>query len=209
MWVLFDLNGTLVDPSVLAEPAHAAHEAIDEANMMAMIATLGGREAVFADLLEGALRRRLALAGADPASAALDRLETMPAYPDAPAALERLRSGGCRLAVLTQSSSEAAERVLAHAGLRSALDLVLSAPETGAYKPTAATYRRAVERAGAQDAWFVAGHWWDVAGAANAGLRTAWVSRTDRLYPAGVSEPDVRAEDLLGAAEGILAHSGA
>jgi 2-haloacid dehalogenase len=209
MWVLFDLNGTLVDPSVLAEPAQVVHEALDEANMMAMVMTLGGREAAFADLLEGALRRRLALAGADPETAALERLAEMPAYPDASPALERLRAGGCRLAVLTQSSLEAAERVLANAGLRAAFDVVLCAPETGAYKPTASTYRRAVEMVGAEAAWFVAGHWWDVAGAGNAGLRTAWVSRTDRLYPAGVPEPDVRAADLLGAAEGILARSGA
>src|SRR3954469_12549162 len=177
MWVLFDLNGTLVDPSVLAEPAHAAHEALDEANMMAMVATLGGLQPAFADLLEGALRRRLALAGAHPAPAALDRLAEMPAYPDAPAALERLRAGGCRLAVLTQSSSEAAERVLRNSGLRAAFDLVLSAPETGAYKPTAATYRRAVERAGAQEAWFVAGHWWDGAGGGHPRPRTAWGRR--------------------------------
>jgi 2-haloacid dehalogenase len=208
MWVLFDLNGTLVDPSVLASPAQAAYEALDEANMMAMVATLGGLRPPFADLLEGALRRRLALAGADPATAALDRLAEMPAYPDALSALQRLRAGGCRLTVLTQSSSEAAERVLANAGLRAALDLVLSAPELGGYKPAAATYRHALERTGAGDAWFVAGHWWDVAGAANAGLRTAWVSRTDRFYPTGLPEPDVRAADLLGAADGILAPPG-
>jgi 2-haloacid dehalogenase len=210
MWVLFDLNGTLVDPSVLADPPHAVHEALDEANVMAMIAELGGgARPVFAELLDGALRRRLALAGADPSRAgpALERLATMPAYPDAPAALERLRAGGLRLAVLTQSASAAAERVLAASGLREAFELVLSAPESGAYKPTASAYRGALERCGTSDAWFVAGHWWDIAGAANAGLRTAWVSRTDRLYPAGVAQPDVRGEDLIAAANGILGHT--
>jgi 2-haloacid dehalogenase len=208
MWVLFDLNGTLVDPAVLADPPHAVHEALDEANVMAMITELGGGERpTFAELLDGALRRRLALAGADPslAAAALERLPAMPAYPDAPVALERLRAGGFRLAVLTQSASAAAERVLSASGLRHAFDLVLSAPESGAFKPAAAAYRGALERCGAGDAWFVAGHWWDIAGAANAGLRTAWVSRTDRLYPAGVTQPTVRAELLTGAADGILA----
>jgi 2-haloacid dehalogenase len=207
MWVLFDLNGTLVDPAILTSPPHAAVEALDEANMMAMIGQLGGRQAAFADLLDGALRRRLALAGADPegAAAALERLPEMPAFPEAAEALERLRAGGLQLAVLTQSAAAAAERVLTASGLRDAFAHVLSAPESGAFKPAPEAYRRAVEQVGGGDAWFVAGHWWDVAGAAQAGLRTAWVSRTDRFYPAGLPQPDVRAPDLLGAADGILA----
>jgi 2-haloacid dehalogenase len=206
MWVLFDLNGTLVDPAVLTSPPRVAVEALDEANMMAMIIQLGGREAAFADLLEGALRRRLALAGADPegAAQALARLPEMPAFPEAPEALERLRAVGLRLAVLTQSSVAAAERVLAASGLRDAFELVLSAPESGAFKPAPQAYRRAVERTGGGAPWFVAGHWWDVAGAAQAGLRTAWVSRTDGFYPTGVAQPDVRAGDLTAAADGIL-----
>ena len=37
MWVFFDLNGTLVDPSVLLEPGELGVTALDEANMMAMV----------------------------------------------------------------------------------------------------------------------------------------------------------------------------
>ena len=72
-WVLFDLNGTLVDPAVLAQPLgdsaadeELAYEALDDANREATVLTLGGARATFADLLAGALRRRLALAGRDP-----------------------------------------------------------------------------------------------------------------------------------------------
>src|SRR4051794_39580150 len=206
VWVLFDLNGTLVDPAVLTDPSQVAHEALDEANVMVMITALAGRSAPFAELLEGALARRLALAGLDPqlAGTAMERLPAMPAYPEAADALERLRAGGLRLAVLTQSAAEAAERVLAGSGLRDTLELVLSAPDSGAFKPAPAAYRYALERTGAERAWFVAGHWWDVAGAAHAGLRTAWISRTDRCYPNGVPQPDVRAPDLLAAAAAIL-----
>src|SRR4051794_41642036 len=66
VWVLFDLNGTLVDPAVLTDPPHVAHEALDEANVMAMITALAGRTAPFAELLEGALARRLGAPGVDP-----------------------------------------------------------------------------------------------------------------------------------------------
>ncbi len=193
MWVLFDLNGTLVDPSVIDELAVAA---LDEANMMAMVTVIAGAEATFKPLLEAALRRGLERAGRDPASASLDRLSEMPAYPDVPDALARLREAGFTLAVLTQSAADAAETVLKNAGIREHFEHVLSAPDFGAFKPEDLAYHAALERCGATEAWFVAGHWWDVAGAAYAGLRTAWISRTDLAYPAAMPEPDVRGADL-------------
>ncbi len=63
MWVFFDLNGTLVDPSVLLEPAEIPVAALDEANVMAMITTIAGRETAFKPLLDAALRRGLERAG--------------------------------------------------------------------------------------------------------------------------------------------------
>jgi 2-haloacid dehalogenase len=206
MWVFFDLNGTLVDPAVLLEPGAIAVAALDEANVMAMITTIAGRETAFKPLLDAALRRGLLRAGLDPSvtSAALEKLPEMPAYPDVPDALAALRAGGFRLAVLTQSTADAAEAVLANAGLRDAFELVLSAPELGAFKPDDLAYKAALERAGATDAWFVAGHWWDIAGAGYAGLRTAWVSRTDVVYPDVMPAPEVSGPDIASVAAGIL-----
>ena len=128
----------------------------------------------------------------------------MPAYPDVPEALSRLREGGFQLAVLTQSSAEAAEALLAESGLRSHFELVLSAPDSGAFKPEDLAYQYALDQAGATEAWFVAGHWWDIAGAAFAGLRTAWISRTDLAYPIAMPEPDLRGPDLAAVATLIL-----
>ena len=206
MWVFFDLNGTLVDPSVLIEPAELPVAALDEANVMAMITTIAGRETGFKPLLDAALRRGLARAGRDPelAVGALEKLPSMPAYPDVPEALSALRAGGFGLAVLTQSTLEAAEEVTTNAGIRDAFDLVLSAPGLGAFKPDDLAYKAALERAGVTEAWFVAGHWWDVAGAAYAGLRTAWVSRTDLAYPDAMPAPDVTGPDVATAASAIL-----
>jgi 2-haloacid dehalogenase len=196
--VFFDLNGTLVDPGVLLEPRELALAALDEANMLGMVETLAGRRPPFRDLLESALRRLLARAGRAPdeAEAALERLASMPAFPDAAQALALLRAAGFTLGVLTQSSGDAANTVLANAGLE--LDEVLS---TTPLKPHPAAY------APADGGWLVAAHWWDVAGAARAGLRTAWVSRDDVAYPSAAPEPDVRAGDLLEAARKIVAAS--
>jgi 2-haloacid dehalogenase len=213
-WVLFDLNGTLVDPAVLAQPLgdsaadeELAYEALDDANREATVLTLGGARATFADLLAGAMRRRLALAGRDPelAADALALLGTMPAYLEAPAALETLRGVGLELGVLTQSAADAADTVLRFSGLRDRMSAVLSAPESGAFKPDPRPYRMALERIGARgdEVAFVAAHWWDVAGAMHAGLRTGWVARRDRLLPESVPEPDVRGRDLAEVAEAL------
>jgi 2-haloacid dehalogenase len=214
MWVLFDLNGTLVDPAGLAEPLGVGpafvHAAFDEANAAAMLVTLGGVAVDFKALLESALRRRLAAAEASEAGvpAALERLSGMPAYPDAPAALSRLQAAGFGLGVLTQSGSEAAETVLRSCGLREAFAFVASAPEAGAYKPHPRAYDHGLARAGAETAWFVAGHWWDVAGAVAAGLRGAWVARTDVAYPAALPQPAATGADLAAVAEAIVARTG-
>jgi 2-haloacid dehalogenase len=218
-WVLFDLNGTLVDPAVLAQPLGDSAEnealvlsAFDDAVVQAMVLTLAGREAVFADLIEAGLRRRLAIAGRDEAAAgdALGLLGTMPAFIEAPSALERLRGVGLRLGVLTQSAAEAAEAVLRFAGLRDRLELVVSAPDSGAFKPDPRPYRLAVERTGAatDEVALVAAHWWDVAGAKHAGLRTGWVARRDLVLPASVPEPDVRGRDLSEVADGLARLAG-
>ena len=206
MWVLFDLNGTLVDPTVLIEPPELPVAALDEANMMVMVTVIAGRDAQFKPLLDAALRRGLVRAGRDPALAdgALEKLSHMPAFPDVPDALQALRDGGLQLCVLTQSSADAAEAVLTNAGIREHFELVLSAPASGAFKPEDLAYKYGLEKVGADDAWFVAGHWWDIAGASYAGLRTAWISRTDVAYPVAMPAPDLSGTDLAAVAAAIL-----
>ncbi len=214
-WVIFDLNGTLVDPSVLAQPlgdTAAADElvvgAFDDAATAAMVATLGDEHPPFPTLIAAALRRRVALAGGDPGRVedAIALLGSMPAYLEAPAALERLRGEGLRLGVLTQSTTEAAEQVLRFAGLRDRLELVIGSDQFGAYKPDPRAYRFLLERTGATagEVCLVAAHWWDVAGARRAGLRTGWVGRGERLLLDTVPEPDAVGGDLTEVAERLL-----
>ena len=71
-WVLFNLTGTLVDPTVLAQPlgdSGADEElvlsALDDAIAMAMVDTLTGALTPLDELVEAAMRRRLRLAGVD------------------------------------------------------------------------------------------------------------------------------------------------
>jgi 2-haloacid dehalogenase len=215
-WVFFDLNGTLVDPTVLAQPLGDSADAeelvlhaFDVANVQAMAITLTGGRAEFPALLDAALRRALVLGGRDGALAAdaLALIGSMPAYLEAPGALERLRGEGLHLGVLTQSSTAAADQVLRFAGLRDRMDLVVGSDQTGAFKPAPQAYATALERAGVPpgEMCFVAAHWWDVLGAARAGLRTGWVGRRERALLATVPEPDARGGDLTEVADAIVA----
>ena len=154
-WVLFNLTGTLVDPTVLAQPlgdSGADEElvlaAIDDAIAMAMADTLTGALTPLEELMHAAMRRRLRLAGGDPerAAAAIALMATMPAYLEAPGALESLRARGLRLGVLAQNPGAAADSVLRFAGLRDRFELVLGAQDSGAYKPDPRPYRMALEQ---------------------------------------------------------------
>jgi len=217
-WVMFNLTGTLVDPTVMAQPLgdsapdeELVQLALDDAIAQAMASTLSGASTPFSELIEAGLRRRLRLAGREErgAAEALELMGTMPAYLETPRALETLRGVGLRLAVLAQSSVAAADGVLRFAGLRDRFELVLSAEESGAYKPDPRPYRMALERTGADAAageiCHVSTYWWDVAGAKRAGLQTGWVARRERSLLDSVPAPDYTGRDLAEVADAIVA----
>ncbi len=214
-WVLFNLTGTLVDPSVMAQPLgdSGADEdlvlaALDDAITMAMADALTGALTPLDELVEAAMRRRLRLARRDEtkAAAARELMGTMPAYIEVPGALESLRARGMRLGVLAQSAAHATDSVLRFAGLRDRFELVLSAQEAGAYKPDLRGYRMAIERSGVagSDICFVSTHWWDVAGAKRAGMNTGWVARRERSLLDTVPAPDFTGRDLAEIADAIV-----
>ena len=215
-WVLFNLTGTLVDPTVLAQPlgdSGADEElvlsALDDTVAMAMVDQLTGGSSSLNELMAAAMRRRLSLAGSDEsrADSALQLISMMPAYLETPGALETLRGRGLKLGVLSQSSTQATDNVLRFAGLRDRFELVLSAQDTGLFKPDLKPYRYAIERTGAESGnavCMVSTHWWDVAAAKRAGLRTGWVARRERALLDTVPSPDYTGRDLAEVAEAIV-----
>jgi 2-haloacid dehalogenase len=207
---LFDLNGTLLDPAGIGEPAgldaDASLGALDEAILHSMAETLSGGYRPFTDFLRSALARK-AEVGGRPAGVdeAMERAAAMPPYPDAAEALDRLRTAGLRVGVLTNSATQAAEAALHAAGL--ALDLVVGSDQAGAYKPDPRVYRRGLERAGTEagETWMVAAHGWDLLGAARVGMRTAWVGHKEGAVPAVVPAPHVSGASLAETAERLVA----
>ena len=204
-WVLFDMNGTLLDPGGVGEPlglsAEASMRLLDETIMHSMAETLSGGRRPFPQLLEASLRRRAELVDAAPGAVeeAIERAARMPAYPDAAPAVRLLADNGPKVGVLTNTPTPNARTALTAAGLRDAFELVVGSDETGAFKPHPQVYARGVKRTGAQpdEVCMVASHGWDLLGAHRAGMRTGWVRRNERVRFATDPAPDVEGEGLL------------
>jgi 2-haloacid dehalogenase len=199
-WVLFDLNGTLLDPGGVGEPLGLSREgslaALDDAILGSMAETLSGSYRPLPDFLRAALVLR---AGTESGiEDAMKRARAMPAYPDCTPALEQLRSAGVTTGVLTNSARETAEAALGAAGLLDRFDVVAGSDEVEAFKPDPRVYRLSLERTGAapHEVCMVASHWWDLMGAARVCMRTAWVERDGRALSQAGPRPDLRAATL-------------
>jgi 2-haloacid dehalogenase len=210
--VLFDVNGTLLDPRALTAewegaPSGLGLSVLDQTVQQSMVDTMTGEFRPFPDYIRAALAHRAALLGLgdDAVEAGMKAAAALPAYPEADDALSRLRLAGHTPSAVTNSPAEGARSALRDAGLIDHFHAVLGADAVGAYKPDPRVYRNALDVLGLEpgDTWFVAGHWWDVAGAKRAGLRTAWIARDEGALIATTPEPDVRATDLREAAEAI------
>lgn len=196
-WVVFDLNGTLLDPAAIGT------DVLDEAILAAMTLNHVRDYRPFSELLRAALARR----GGDDVDRLMEAAARMPAFPEAADALDLLASAGRRLAVLTNSATAAAERGLRAAGLRGRFAHVIGTDRVGAFKPDARVYRHGLAALGAEpgQATMVAAHWWDLRGARAVGMRVAWVGRGEGSLSGLLPDPDAAAPDLLEVARQLAA----
>jgi 2-haloacid dehalogenase len=203
-WVAFDLNGTLLDPAgVVPDEPELGRRALIDAVVLAMAANAVGDYRDFSEFVRAALSRRLDGAALE---AAAERASTLPPFPDAKGALERLAQAGLRVAVVTNSATEAAGAALRAAGLGDAVEAVVGTDAARAFKPDLRVYRAAEERleAAADDICLVAAHAWDLLGASHAGWRTAWVGHLEGRLAGSIVQPDVVAPTLERVAEGAV-----
>jgi 2-haloacid dehalogenase len=155
-WVLFDLNGTLLDPSGIAEPLGGGDterrlvaEAFRDALLLTMADTLsGGAYRPLPDYLRATLERALRAAGRDLGmlDAAMRRAAAMDPFPEAESALSTLLGAGLHVGVLTNSTVKAADAALEAAGLLERFEMVIGSDEVQRFKPHPNVYEHAVER---------------------------------------------------------------
>ena len=163
------------------------------------------------DVFAAELPRTLRAAGL--ASTPADRddlvklLGQMPAQPGLKEATSRLRAAGWKVIALTQGAAETTNNLLRSAGVEGNFELVLSADSVRRTKPHPDVYRLALAAAQG-DAWMVAAHAWDIAGAARAGMRTVFVGVDEEEYlPDVYPRPDIIAANLIEVADRLIALS--
>jgi len=123
--------------------------------------------------------------------------------PEAGEACGMFSEAGWTILALTNGAEETTRALLERGGLLARFDAILSCDVVRKAKPHPDVYAMAGERADGE-LWLVAAHAWDCAGAARAGLRTAWISSVETEYLAVYPPPDVVAGDLVEAATRVL-----
>lgn len=202
--LVFDLNGTLTDPRALGTPWEVPElgpAVLARAQQSAMAETLFGAFHEFREHIESALREEVRRRDLDTrrVDEALAEAQHLPPFPDVLPGLERLAAAGHRLAVLTNSGAASGRRTLEAAGIDGYFEEVLGVDAVRSFKPHPAVYAYALRQLGAEapeSLMLVAAHAWDVAGARDAGLRGALVSRDGEVAPAVFPEPDLVVADL-------------
>ena len=130
--------------------------------------------------------------------ALLQSYRVLPAFADADEGLVALQAEGHRLFAFSNGTTEAVEEVLRASGLLKRFEGVVSCDALATFKPNPDVYRYFMKEAGdSNDAWLVSGNPFDVIGAVSAGMKSAWVKRSDRAVfdPWGV-EPTVTVATL-------------
>ena len=209
--LLFDVFGTLVDwrSGVLAACAEVAGRSGVDADWPAVVddwrrayppaleavraaGVWRDLDAVQRDTLTDVLGRHGVTLPVGDREVLVRSWRRLPAWPDAPAGLDRLRTGSV-LATLSNGRVALLVDLLRFAGLR--VDTVLSAELAGSYKPDPVVYRRGVELLGLTpgEVGMVAAHPGDLEAAAGVGLRPLFVARprewgpgTDTTPPSGL-----------------------
>jgi 2-haloacid dehalogenase len=209
--ILFDVNETLLDLAPLKVSVGDALGGRRDllplwfSTMLhySLVETLSGSYHSFGEIGTAALmmvaeQQGIALSYADAQAAIVTPWSALPPHPDVAAALKTLSGRGYRLVSLSNSSAIGAATQLENAGLTGLFEKRYSIDNVQKYKPHPDTYQMVLDDLGLDpsEVLMVAAHAWDLMGAKNAGLQTAFIARpAATLYPL-TTKPDYVVNDL-------------
>ena len=112
------------------------------------------------------------------------------AYPEAKDMLLRLRSGGMKLAILSNGEPRMLAAAANNSGIADLLDAIISVEEVGVFKPHPSVYRLPADRFNldAGEMCFLSSNGWDAHAAKANGFRVLWCNRFGQA-PEAIPEP--------------------
>jgi 2-haloacid dehalogenase len=208
--LIFDVNESMIDLSGMASEINKSFH--DESAFKrwfsltlqySLVDNVTGRYHDFGKIGDATMRMTAQLLGKEISDDERRRLLKLmlvaPPHPDVVEALTQLKNAGYRMVTLTNSTEKVVTQQLVHAGLAKFFEASISIDDVQAYKPQLDAYKLALRRLNvkAEQAMLIAAHGWDVAGAADAGLQTAFIAREGHvLYPLA-PEPTIRGDTLI------------
>ena len=221
--IVFDVNETLLDletigptfERIFGEPAAMRlwfaglitySEALTLADVYVPFTDIGG-----AVLRMLAATRGIAVSEEDGAELT-NRFASMPAHPEVPAALHRLRDHGFRLFTLTDNTLAISGRQLEHAGIIDLFERRFSVDESvKRHKPAQEAYNFLASQLDVNPAevCLVACHVWDTIGAQAAGWQAALVLREGNALLGLGPQPNYVGEDLDAIADQLIQRTAA
>lgn len=215
--LVFDVNQTILDLNSLRPQfvqVFGDGKALDEWFSLllhySLVVTVADAYADFGTVGRAVLEMLASTKGiklsSEDATRILQGVVAMPAHPDVPESLKRLRTAGFRMVTLTNSAPSAVKAQLQNSGLAPYFEESISVDSVRRFKPDLETYRSAAAHLGAQPAelMLIAAHPWDVFGARKAGWQTAFVARNGITpFPLG-PKPTINCPDLKAFADTIL-----
>lgn len=132
--------------------------------------------------------------------------QELPAHPEVETAFHTLAQLGVRIVALTNGGAETTNRLLERANLAPLVERTISVDEVRHWKPRREVYLHAARVCGVppERAALVAAHAWDILGAREAGLLTAWVSRKEKRFHPAMGTPTVVGQDVAEAAAALV-----
>lgn len=207
---VFDAYGTLFDVSSVASKAQDAigeqWQALSDLwrskqLQYTWLRALAGHHADFwqvtADALDFAMTT-LGIVDANLRERLMQLYLGLSAYPEVPEVLQRLKSDGMQLAILSNGTPAMLASAVHNAGLDDVFDAVLSVEEVGVFKPHPSVYQLVVERfhVAPEKVCFFSSNGWDAFSAKAFGFRVLWCNRFGQVAERIPSLPDGEITDL-------------
>lgn len=214
--VVLDVNETLVDFGGLAAPMREVGLDADALPLLVARVLRDGFAMVCAGCYSdfgSILRHHLGLlaSGGEPEEEGsrvehvLGALSGLKLFDDVAPGLRRLRELGYRIVTLTNGSHRLIRTILEREGLGEDVDVCLDVEAVGTWKPAKSPYEYAAREVELPTTRIVmiAVHPWDLQGAHQAGMLTAWLDRDGGRFPEFMTAPNVRGASLREVADAL------
>jgi len=114
--------------------------------------------------------------------ALMGEYKVLPSFPECAEAIRTIKSAGHRVYAFSNGSNKAIHQLLSNANILDLFNGYVSLEDISTFKPNPEAYEYFNKKTNSkkEDSWLVSGNSFDVLGAGNYGMKTAWVQRNEK-----------------------------